>query len=316
MPASTGKQVHIDVPLSNMAIAYRPEGFIADKIWPEIPVNKQHDLYYVFDSADAFRREDSLRAPGDEAKIITRRVSSDAYYAKNYALKDNVPIEDIDNADPGFLLTERQSRAEFLKDKLYLDWEYRVAKNVTSGSNVYSYSPVGSGWGTAECDPIADLLTGMQVVQDHTGVRPNRIAMGEYGWRNLVESTTVLNRFFGSAGGANSRIVTIEMMKQLLQLDEFLIGGAYYNSAEEGQAQSLSQIWNDNALVYYAPMQPRKDKPSFGYSFRWKRIMDMQAMIYPVPKRHAEQVELGMYQDEKITASGLAFLLTGVGSSQ
>lgn len=39
----TGKDVHVDVPLSNVAIAYRPQNLIAEEICPIVSVPKQSD---------------------------------------------------------------------------------------------------------------------------------------------------------------------------------------------------------------------------------------------------------------------------------
>lgn len=312
------RDVHIDVPLSNIAIAYRPEGFIADQIFPIVTVPKRSDGYYVWDIADAYRREETLRAPGTEANIISRSVASGTFYCKNYALKDRLPYEDIENADPGFILTERSSRAEFVKDKLYIDWEYRLANNVTSGSNVGSYSAVASGWGGSGADPIADLNTCINNVQDATGQKPNSIVFGMAAWRLFRDNAAVLNKFYGTAGASSTgRLVTMDMVKGLFDLERLLVGGAYRNTGEEGQNVSLSQIWGENVLVYYAPTSPRKDKPSLGYSFRWNGVpgMSMQAEIFQDSKAKAEEVQLGYFQEEKITAKALGFLLTAVSSN-
>jgi len=315
-----GRDVHIDVPLSNVAIAYRPEGFIADQLFPIVSVKKQSDGYYVWDIADAYRRENALRAPGTEANVIERSVSSGTYFAKNYALKDRIPYEDIENADAGFIFVERGSRAEFIKDKLYLDWEYRVASTMTSGSNVGSYSAVASAWSDrANAAPVSDINTAIQVVEDMTGMRPNSIAFGRYAWRQFRESDQVIGRLFGDGtNGKDARVVNQAMVKSLFEVERVLIGGGYINSADEGQTETLAQIWNDNVVVYYAPLTPRKDKPSFAYSFRWDAVqgMNMQAEVFQLPRAKAEEVQLGYYQDEKVTAKKLAFLLTGVGSSQ
>lgn len=318
---STGRDVHIDTALSNVAIAYRPEGFIADQIAPQVPVAKQHDLYYVWDKADAFRTEDDKRAPGTEANIITRSMSSESYFCDNYALKDSIPWEDVANADKGFVFTERGARIEGLKDKLLLNWEYRVGKQVTSGSNVGSYSAVASAWTTysTNSDPIGDIKTAILNVEDSTGYKPNSIIFGGYAWRHFREHAEVIKRIYGdSAGPGAARIVTRDQTKAIFELERILVGGAYYNSADEGQTIDLSQIWHDNVLVYFAPMNPRRDKPSFMYSFRWDKVrgLNMAAEIHVDSKKKADEVELGYYQDEKITSSELGFLITGVGSSQ
>ena len=43
MGSATGRALHIDAALSQMAMGYRPEGFIADMIFPTVQVAKQSD---------------------------------------------------------------------------------------------------------------------------------------------------------------------------------------------------------------------------------------------------------------------------------
>jgi len=315
----TGRDVHLDKPLTNVAIAYRPEGFIADQICPIVPVLKQSDAYFVWNIADAFRIDEDYRAPGTEANVITADMSSDTFFAKNYALKSRTPYEDIKNADAGYIFATRTARAEFIKDKLMLSMERRIAQQVTSGSNVGSYSAIGSAWTDyTNSQPITDLNTAITNVQDVTGYKPNSIIFGQYAWKHFRENTNVITRVYGSSGmGDGARMVSRNNVKSIFEVDRVLVGGAYYSSTDEGQAASLGQIWNDNVLVYYAPLKPRIDKPSFMYSFRWKALgNDMQARVFQLPRADSEEVQLGYYQDEKITADTLAFLVTGVGSSQ
>ncbi len=313
----TGKDVHVDVPLSNVAIAYRPQNLIAEEICPIVTVNKQSDAYYIWSLADALRTEDDKRAPGAEANVITRSMSSGTFFAYNYALKDRIPYEDIENADADFIFAERASRTEMLKDKLYLNWEYRVSRQVTSTSNVGSYSNVASAWTAPEADPIKDIRTAIYNVEGVSGYRPNSIIFGRYAWNKFIQQTNVEDLLFGTVTGQGSpKIISRQSVAALLEMDRVLVGGGIYNSAAEGQTASLSNLWNDQVLIYYAPLQPRKDSPSFMYAFRWTKVMNMEARVYDLPRNHAEEIELGYYQDEKITASALGFLLCGVGSSQ
>jgi hypothetical protein len=64
------------------------------------PVALHHDAYAIFSRADALRIEDTKRSPGTEANKVTRTISSDTYYAQNYALKYPITLEDRENADP------------------------------------------------------------------------------------------------------------------------------------------------------------------------------------------------------------------------
>jgi hypothetical protein len=83
-----------------MAVGYTPRMGIGDLIFPMVRVQKQADLYTVFQSDDILRVENALRSPNKEANIIEQSVSQDTFYCKNRALKMALTIEDRVNSDP------------------------------------------------------------------------------------------------------------------------------------------------------------------------------------------------------------------------
>jgi len=317
MPANaTGHDLHVDKALSEMAIGYRPEGFIADMIFPKVDVGKQSDYYVVWSRADRLRIHDTKRAPGTEAKKIIESVSSGTYFANNRALKTSVPIEDFKNADPIYLDNLSTGKSQLVLDGLLLDWEVRVANQVTSGSNVGTYSATASAWTGTGADPLNDLNTMLDNVHYSTGVRPNRVAFGLQAWKPFRRHSTVRDLIFGVNNGGG--YATLNSVRDLLEVDEVLIGGSFKNAAGENLPESLSTIWNDHVLVYYAPMTPTKERPSFGYSFRWNQpgLPNMIVERHPYDtKIKAQELEVGYYQDEVITGATYGGLLTNVTSS-
>jgi hypothetical protein len=317
MAQSTGRDLHIDVLLSNVAIGYFQENNIAGMIAPVVQVGKQSDAYAIYSRADALRIENTRRSPGTEANKVSRTISSSTYYAQNYALKYPVTIEDRENADPIHRQNIINDGARYIVDKLALDWENRVSTLVNNTSNVGSSAAVASEWdAAASSDPLGDMNTALDNVQDLTGARGNRIVMGLAAWRSLRRNDQILNRLFGSNNGGG--YANRQQVASLLEVDELLVGGAYRNSANEAQAESLVNIWGDNVLAYYAPSAPSRDAPSFMYSFRWAAggLPNMQAERHPFDSRtKSEEVEVGYYQDEVITGANYSFLLTAVNSS-
>lgn len=47
MAGPTKSSVHIDSAMSNISIAYRNENYIAEQIFPNVPVQHQSDKYFV-----------------------------------------------------------------------------------------------------------------------------------------------------------------------------------------------------------------------------------------------------------------------------
>lgn len=315
MGNATGRDLHIDVALSNMAMGYRPEGFIADMIFPVVPVQKQSDMYHVFSRADRTRIENTTRAPGAEARRVTEDIGSGTYFCKNYALSAAAFLEDKVNADPMLLANLLNNKSTYLLDKLLLDMESRVARLVTSGSNVGSYAAVSSAWNGAG-DPLGNLNAALDNVHYSNGVRANRIVFGVEAWKSFRRDSTIRNLIFGTNNGGG--YPTTQQVAALLDVDNVLVGGAFQNTTQEGQSESLASIWQDNVLVYYAPPSPSIERPSLGYNFRWSAsgIPNMQVERHPYNSRtKSEDIEVGYYQDEKLTGASYGFLLKSVNSS-
>lgn len=315
--AAVGKDLYLDLPLSNIMVNHRPSGMIADMIFPVAPVNKQSGAIIEFSRADALRIEDDKRAPGTHAKRITRSVSSQTYYCNNHALMSGVTIEDRANADPAYSNELFSNRGLYLTDKLLLNWENRVANQVTSGSNVGSYAAVASAWTDfTNADPILDTLTGLDNVNDLVGVRANRIVFGDLAWRNFRRSEKVRDSVYGSTNAQG--YPSIDQIKDLLEVDWIGVGRAFKNTGAEGLSESLNRVWADHVLMFYAPERPSTEEPSFGYSLRLQAngLPNMQVERHPYDsKAKTEDVEVGYYQDERITGADYGFLLTNVTSS-
>lgn len=126
MGNATGRDLHVDQLLTQIAINYRPVGMIADQIAPIVSVQKETDSYPVFNRGEAFAIEQTRRARGAEANRVTRSVSSSQYSARNYALAYDRPVEDRANVDPAWQIELETGAVQYLTDKLMLDFDRRT----------------------------------------------------------------------------------------------------------------------------------------------------------------------------------------------
>ncbi len=310
--AAVGRDLYLDLPLSQTIIDYRQEGMIADLIAPVVNVTKQSGAVIEFSQGDRWRIVDDKRSPGTRAKRYTSDVSSQLYYCNNYALEDGVTIEDRNNADPVFAMREIEGKALRLTDKLMLNWDNRVSLQVTSTSNVGSSAAVSSIWSTPEGDgnPVLDLNTAIDNVRYATGYRANRMVFGAKAWDGFRRHKNVRNLIFGTNNGGG--YASTAMVKELFELDRVDVAGTFKNTAEENITDAFSNIWGPSVLVYYAPLTPSIDRPSFMYSYRLAApgIPNMQVERHPYDSRtKTDDIEVGYYQDEKIVGSRFAFLV-------
>ena len=146
-------------------------------------MNKASNTYPVFSQAEMLAIEDDTRAPGQEARKITRSVSSARYEVKNYALASDIFAEDLANMDDAYRYELDTGRTRYLVSKLGLGFEKRIltlAANTTSVSTVFV---VNSTWGTSGAnggDPIAAYWQAKEQMQATVAYAPNSILIG---WR-------------------------------------------------------------------------------------------------------------------------------------
>ena len=75
MSLPTREDVHVDAVLTQISIAYaqKAEHFIANKVFPIIPRDKQSDKYFIWTQDDWFRDDMQRRGDAEESAGITHR---------------------------------------------------------------------------------------------------------------------------------------------------------------------------------------------------------------------------------------------------
>ena len=180
--------IHIDKALTNMSVKYLQDtaNFIADKVFPVVPVAKQSDRYFMYKKEDWFRDDARLRAMGAESAGGDYDIdNTPTYFCNKYAFHKDVFEEDRVNADSP--LTPDQDAMEFVVDKILLNRENNWAKTYFQ-SGVWEQDLTGSGtagsgkiiyWDDYDhSDPISDIANMSTAMAEITGKRPNTLTLG------------------------------------------------------------------------------------------------------------------------------------------
>lgn len=310
MPApSTGRELHIDVPLSNVVVGRRPEGFIADQLLPITMVDKQSNLFYKFAAKEWNRYEAGItrRAPATEAKKVSFTVSSDAYYAENYALGAEWPVEDEVNADQ--VLRWAEAQALFVTDRLMIDYEMRIADMMVTSANVATIFLASSGWNSAARTVLTDMLSWRDSFKDITGKMPNTMVIPRAVLTKLTVNDQLRDLLYGDRGG----VVTAQQLGGLLGIPNVLTPTVQVNTAVEKDPQdgTYADIWAGNGNLWMGYINPMAGMftDTWAQAFRWTSPLfgtPMAVQRYPFdPKKKVYGIEVSYYQDEKIVSSDL-----------
>src|SRR5678815_3015130 len=92
MPNPTQSDLHVNVPLTNVSVAYMQDKsqFIADKVFPRVPVQKQSDMFWKYSKSDWRRTDVQKRAPGTETAGVGWKLDTGNYFAEVWGVhKDN-----------------------------------------------------------------------------------------------------------------------------------------------------------------------------------------------------------------------------------
>ena len=269
MAQPTPSDVHVDAALSNISVAYKNESYIADQIFPVVPVDKQSDYYFVFTKDFWFRNSVEPRGPGSRYAEGGLELSKTQYQCVNKGLSFPLPWETIQNQDAAVDL--ESDGAEWLADQFALDREIALAQKIFDATAWTSYTTLSSTqqWNDwANSDPITNIDTGIQTVKKLIGRKPNTIVMGAEVWDKLKWHPDLLDIYKHT----EKAILTVDMVAKVFDgIERVVVGESIYNSSAEGAAFAGSYIWPKNVLVAYIAPTPSLRTPSAGYTFSWKQ---------------------------------------------
>jgi len=268
MASPTASDVHIDAALSQISIAFKNQGYIADRMFPIIQVPKQSDKYFTWTKDFWFRNYVQQRTPGDSYPEGSLEISSTAYQALIHHLAFPLPDEVLKNADAA--ADPERAGAEWLADQFMLNREALFVADHFK-TTVWGTDKTLAGtdqWSDyANSDPIADLQTAGQTIQKSTGLRQKDLAltMGQEVFDTLKEHPLLLDKYKYT----QVPILTEEQVAGVLGVKSVLVGSAIDNSAKEGATFVGEYMWGKSALLLYTPPSPGLMVPSGGYTFVW-----------------------------------------------
>lgn len=320
----TPSSVHVNAPLTNISVAYiqSQADFIADKVFPLIPVDKQSDIYWVYTKNDWFRDEATQRAPGTESAGGGYNLdSTNTYYARVYAFHKDVSDQVRSNADAA--LDVDRDATMFVTQRLLIRREKQFHDNYFASSKGWKdYTGVAGVPGVnefkkwsdyANSDPIGDIKIARMYIKTLTGFRPNTLTFQEEVFETLKMHPDIIDRYKYTT----SNVPTAEILAKLFEVDRVLVSGAVYATNGEGATGAYSFIGAKGALLCYSAPNPGLLTPSAGYTFAWKGLSGMGYSTaiknFRMEQLESDRIEGQSAFDCKVVASDLgAFFDTAI----
>ena len=297
--------------------------FVAARVFPNVPVEKQSDVYYEYDRGDFNRNQAKKRAAGDESSGGGFRVSTSPYFADVWAHHKDLPAQTLANEDAALDL--RRAASEYVAHQLLIarekDWaDTFFTGGVWTGDVDGVASSPASGeviqWSdTTNGDPIGDIRSAKTSVKLAGGFKPNTLVMGEQVYDALVDHPDIVDRvkYAGGLSGTDPAMVNEQTLAQLFGISRVMVMGSVENTAAEGQTESHSFIGGKKALLCYAAPSPGLMTPTAGYTFSWRGYLGtsnefgIATQRFPIDAKKVERVEGEMSFDQKLVSADLGY---------
>lgn len=325
----TPSDVHVNTTLTNVSLAFfqRADAFVADRVFPNVPVSKQSNLYRTYDRGFFNRNEMKKRAPGTESAGIGYETDTASYSCDVWAIHHDIDDQVRANADSEISVdrnaTNLVSHQALLQKEVNWVSKYFTTSVWTNDRTGVSSGPVAGTsvlqWNDANSTPIEDIADAKRTILESTGFEPNKLVLGRTVYDKLKNHPDIVDRikYSGGVGNGNPAKVNLVTMAILFEVEEILVMNAIQNTAQEGESNVHSFIGGKHALLTYAAMSPGLEVPTGGYTFSWTGYIgasDMGSRIMRFRMNHlkSDRVELEMAFDQKLVAADLGYFFSGV----
>lgn len=265
--------VHLDAALTNFSIAYMQDAtnFVADKVFPVVPVDHKSDKYFTF-SKDAFLRAGGRKVPfGQEAPRGGFNVSNDSYdVGTPWRWATDLTPDIKANADAGLNIDKAAS--DFVMNGLLIQREVQWGSSFFT-TGVWGTDKVGatdfSQWDDdADSDPITDVSKGRSTIIQNTGYLPNTMVVGFNVHEALKKHPLILDRYKYTSSDS----ITEAMLANLFEVDRYMVCKSVQVTTQEGATISTNFIMGSHVLLTYAAPAPSLMAHSGGYTFVWSKL--------------------------------------------
>jgi hypothetical protein len=311
----------VSAPLTQVAANYIQDTnlYIANRVFPVIPVEEQYGEYFTFDRGDFYRREAGKRGPGAESRGGGFRIEKGVLYSADvHAFHQDV--DDQTAARYRSLFDLESAATEFVTQNLLLEreqlWAATYFVPAVWGTNLEGVAAApGAGqflqWDQANSTPVADIRLQKRLMGRVTAVRPNTLVITEEVRDVLAMHDDITSRYMPVAG-AQPVEVTDAQIAAALGIENIVVAQAVVNLAPEGAADDFATIFNNHALLVYANPRPSIFQPSGGYIFGWNGYPGANGFAERVKRFRLERNAAWRIEGEMAYGMGLVSVDLGV----
>lgn len=271
----------VDKLLTNASSMYQPEGFISESLFPVVKVTQTTGKLAKY-TGQHLRVESSVVAGRGAFRRVEAIVRSNSTYSVDrHGLESLITKDDYRNVEKPY--DAELDEVMGLTNQLFVEKEIVLA-TALSDTSVITQTVTLSGTSQFNdydnSDPLARFSTARLTVKTGSGMFPNCAWMDSYTMNYLRFHPQMLDNLgykYARSGGLSD-----DELARALMVKKVLVSDVSYNSAAEGQTDTLASAWGKHIWFGVCPDTAQVRQLSAGYRLEMAGEQPRQVTKYSV----------------------------------
>ncbi len=245
------------------------EGFVGQRVMPVIDVGQQAGSFGKIPLAQLLQSRETKRTPGGGYNRGQWKFTPATYATEEHGLGEAVDDREAQmyrNYFNAEVISTMRAQRGILENQ-----EKRVAALIFN-SSTYSPTNITNEWDDyANATPINDVESKVQAIWAASGLWPNCMVINRKVFRNLRNCAQVIDRLkYQGFVDVRAENISAQALAALFDIPQILVAGGSQNTANEGAAAAISQIWSDE-YCWIGRVATTQDvrEPCAGRIFHW-----------------------------------------------
>jgi hypothetical protein len=252
------------------------DGYIANRVLPIFESATSVGQYGKIPLEQLLQNRETVRNPGGNYNRGNFTFSKLTFATEEHGAEE--PIDDREAKLYQEFFDAETIAAARAQSAVMINQEKRVADMVFNTSTYTGsalYTDITTAWlkaNYATAVPIDDVQDAADKVYAGTGLFANALICNRFVFRNLKRCAQVIDAIEASGAGSAAKLsdISAEMVAMALGLDMVIVAGGSKNTAIEGQAAAVSQIWSSSfAMVARVCVTNDIREPGLGRIIHW-----------------------------------------------
>ena len=281
--------------------------FVAPQLLGVIPTPEKEGDFSRIPSKASSQISIAPRAPRSAYAQIDFEVEGDSYKCEEYGVE--IHVDDSEAAQYQSRFDLEAASSEIATNSLMVAAEKRTADLVENG---FAANDVAEEWDDADnATPIDDVFKGREVVRDACGVYPDTLVLNPKHLTDLSVCNQIVDRVKHTNGQVSRGELDLSFFETLFQVERILVPFGRYNSANDGAAEVLTDIWPQEwAFLAVTNGGPSTLTPRVGAMFAWESdggVMTVEQ--YRAERERSDVLRVRQHVDEKIFSTRFGYRL-------